>query len=330
MDNVINTIIVGVETVFTIVFYFMMIRKNIGLSIGSFTAFTAAFGAFSMAAFTLIQTSLQVNQIRMSYDNVKPILETLPENSDDLRMPGDLSGEMEISNVTFGYDDEQEPVINELSLHIAPGEYLGIVGPSGCGKTTLMKILLGFEKPQIGRIYYDNQDIDGIDKRELRKKLGVVLQGGGLIAGSIYENITITTPGVKMDRVEETVRAVGLEDDINNMPMGLHTVVSEEAETISGGQKQRILIARAMVGKPKILLLDEATSALDNTTQAQVVETLEGLDATKIVVAHRLSTVANCDRIIVLDKGRIKEEGTYKELMDKKGLFYELAIRQIS
>lgn len=330
MDNVINTMLVGVEMVFTIVFYFMMIRKNIGLSIGAFTAFTAAFGAFSVAAFTLIQTYLQVNQIRMSYDNVKPILETLPENSDDLRMPGDLSGEIEISNVTFGYDSEQEPVINDLSLRIAPGEYLGIVGTSGCGKTTLMKILLGFEKPQIGRVYYDNQDIDGLDKRELRKKLGVVLQGGGLIAGSIYENITITTPGVKMDRVEETVRSVGLEEDINRMPMGLHTVVSDEAETISGGQKQRILIARAMVGKPRVLFLDEATSALDNTTQAQVVATLEQLDATKVVVAHRLSTVANCDRIIVLDKGSIKEEGTYKQLMDKKGLFYELAIRQIS
>lgn len=330
MENVINTMIVGVETVFTIVFYFMMIDKNIGLSIGGFSAFTAAFGAFSMAVFTLIRTCLQTNQIRMFYDNVKPILEALPENQDDLRMPGDLNGEIEISNVTFGYDSGEEPVINDLSLHISPGEYIGIVGTSGCGKTTLMKILLGFEKPQIGRVYYDNQDIDGLDKRELRKKLGVVLQGGGLIAGSIYENITITTPGVKMAMVEETVRSVGLEDDINRMPMGLHTVVSDEAETISGGQKQRILIARAMVGKPKVLLLDEATSALDNTTQAQIVETLERLDATKVVVAHRLSTVANCDRIVVLDRGSIKEEGTYKELMDKKGLFYELAKRQIS
>ena len=181
-----------------------------------------------------------------------------------------------------------------------------------------------------GKIYYDGKDIDSIDKRELRKKFGVVLQDGGVISGSIYENITITSPNTKLKRVKEVVREVGLEDDINAMPMGLHTVLSENSGTISGGQKQRILIARAIVGKPKIIFFDEATSALDNVTQAMVVETLEKLKATKIVIAHRLSTVMNCDRIVVLEHGELIEQGTYQELMDKKGRFYELAIRQIS
>ncbi len=330
LTHITSALIAGVQILFSLVFYFMMIRKDINLSIGAFSAFNAAFGSFSSAVFTLAQDFLNVNHIKPALEEAKPILEALPENSDDAGMPGDIDGEIEISSVTFGYDKEQEPVLKDISLHVEPGEYIGIVGSSGCGKSTLLKLLLGFEKPQIGKIYYDNQDIDGLDKRELRKKFGVVLQDGGLISGSIYENITITAPGVKMERVNETVHDVGLEDDIKGMPMGLYTVVSEEADTISGGQRQRILIARAIVGKPKVIFLDEATSALDNTTQSQIVDTLEGLNATKIVIAHRLSTVMNCDRIIVMDKGRIKESGNYQELMEQKGLFYDLAIRQIS
>ena len=327
---IVNTVTGSVSIIFSVVFYFLMIRRNIGLSIGAFSAFTAAFGSFSGAMLTIVQNFLSVNHVKPLYDFARPVLEELPEISEDADMPGTLEGEIDVDNVTFAYDPEEPPVLKDLSLHIKPGEYVGVVGSSGCGKSTLLKLLLGFEKPQRGRIYYDSRDIDELDKRELRKKFGVVLQDGGLISGSIYENITITAPGVKMRRVEETIREVGLEDDIRNMPMGMHTVVSEGAGTISGGQAQRILIARAIVGKPKIIFLDEATSALDNVTQSQVVQTLEGIEATKLVIAHRLSTVQNCDRIIVMDKGQIVEQGTYDELMEMRGLFYELAIRQIS
>ncbi len=280
--------------------------------------------------FTLAENFLTVNMVKPMYENMKPILQTLPESTENAVMPGDLQGEIEITGVTFGYDKEQEPVLKDFSLHVRPGEYIGVVGPSGCGKSTLLKLLLGFEKPQRGKIYYDNLDIDSLDKAELRKKFGVVLQDGGLISGNIYENISITAPDVTRERVDEVVDGVGLGEDIAQMPMGLHTVVSEESGTISGGQKQRILIARAIIGKPKLVFLDEATSALDNTTQAQIGETLDKLDATKIVIAHRLSTVIGCDRIIVMDEGRIKEEGTYDELMKRKGMFYELASRQLS
>ena len=191
-------------------------------------------------------------------------------------------------------------------------------------------MLLGFEKPNTGKIYYDNKDIESVNKRELRKKIGVVLQGGSLISGSIYENITLTKPDATMKQGQEVVKSVGLADDIDNMPMGLHTVLSESCGTISGGQQQRILIARAIVSQPKILYFDEATSALDNITQSMVCATLEKLDSTRVVIAHRLSTIIDCDRIIVMEAGKIVEEGNYNELMNGKGLFYQLASRQLA
>ena len=224
---------------------------------------------------------------------------------------------------------ERLPVFTDLSLHIDAGEYIGIVGSSGCGKSTLLKLLLGFEKPTSGRIYFDNQDMEDLDLQELRKKFGVVLQNGELVSGSIFENITLTAPLADHDTVMEVVKAVGLADDIEAMPMGLQTVVSEHCGTISGGQKQRILIARAIINHPKIIFFDEATSALDNVTQAQVCETLENMDGTKLVIAHRLSTIKNCDRILVMDRGNIVEQGNYEALMAMKGLFYELASRQL-
>lgn len=329
MTVLVHTMVGGMSTVFSMVFYYMMIKNSMELSIGSFMGFTSAFGSFSGAMLEVVTSLLQVNDVKPAYDFCKEILQQLPESNEDAVMPGNLTGDIEMNNVTFAYDQETGPVIKNLSLHIKAGEYIGIVGSSGSGKSTILKLLLGFEKPQLGKIYYDGQDIDNMDKRELRKKFGVVLQDGGLIQGSIHENITITAPNTKLKRVHEVVREVGLEDDIKDMPMGLHTVLSENSGTISGGQKQRILIARAIVNKPKIIFFDEATSALDNVTQATVTQSLERLKATKIVIAHRLSTVMNCDRILVLEHGELVEEGSYNELMEKKGRFYELAIRQI-
>ena len=319
----------ALPTVFSMVLYYVMIRNELSLSIGAFMGFTTAFGSFSQAMLNLVSSFLQINNILPAFDRIRPILETPPEADEGSTLPGDLTGEIEVSHVTFGYDAETGPVLQDINLHIAPGEYVGIVGTSGCGKSTLLKLLLGFEQPQQGKIFYNGRDIDAMDKRELRKKFGVVLQNGGLIAGSIYENITITAPKVKRAQVEQVIKEVGLAEDIAGMPMGLNTMVAEGAGTISGGQQQRILIARAIVNRPKILFFDEATSALDNVTQAQVCESLEKLHATRIVVAHRLSTIMHCDRILVMDAGRIVEQGTYDDLMQKKGAFYQLANRQI-
>ena len=276
----VNTLVGSMDTVFSIVLYYLMIKNSMDLSVGAFMGFTSAFGAFSSAMLQIASSMLTVNDVKPAYDRCKPILETLPEWDEDTAMPGNLTGDIEVNHVTFSYDKDSGTVLNGVSMHIKAGEYIGIVGSSGCGKSTLLKLLLGFEKPDVGKIYYDGKDIDGIDKRQLRKKFGVVLQDGKLIGGSIYENITITAPGTKLERVNQVIRDVGLEDDIRQMPMGLHTVLAENSGTISGGQQQRILIARAIVNKPKIIYFDEATSALDNVTQAMVCETLESLQAT--------------------------------------------------
>jgi len=318
-----------IESMFSVVLYVLLVKGNIGLSLGAFLAFNTAFGSFSSSVMALAESAISINHIKPAFERIKPVMDTLPELDDSKELPGELGGEIDISNVNFAYDESIGNVLTGINLHIKPGEYIGLVGSSGCGKSTLLKLLLGFEKPNSGKIYYDGRDIESLDKRELRKKFGVVLQDGKLISGSIYENITITSPNASYDDVTDTIKAVGLADDIAGMPMGLHTVLSEDCGTISGGQQQRILIARAIVGKPKVLFFDEATSALDNITQSLVCESLDKLNATRLVIAHRLSTIMNCDRIIVLDKGQIVEEGTYTQLMEKKGHFYNLAHRQL-
>lgn len=325
----INVFSMIMESMFSIVLYILVIQCDIGISLGTFLAFSSAFGSFSASVLSLADSMLGANSIKPAYERIQPIIETMSEFEESKAMPGDISGDIEISNVSFAYDKDGENVLSDINLHIRSGEYVALVGSSGCGKTTLLKLLLGFEKPATGKIYYDGRDIESMDKRELRKKLGVVLQDGSLISGSIYENITITAPNVEQEAVEEVIEAVGLARDISEMPMGVHTMLNEDCGTISGGQQQRILIARAIVNKPKILYFDEATSALDNITQALVCESLEKLKATRVVIAHRLSTVIHCDRIIVLDKGRIVEQGSFEELMKQEGLFYQFAKRQM-
>jgi ABC-type bacteriocin/lantibiotic exporter with double-glycine peptidase domain len=192
-----------------------------------------------------------------------------------------------------------------------------------------MRLMLGFEKPQAGGIYYDNYDLAKIDKTSLRRKIGCCLQSGNLFTGNLFQNITITAPWATHDDAWEALRMASLEDDVRRMPMGLHTIISEAGSGFSGGQKQRILIARALISKPDIIFFDEATSALDNLSQKAVSDNLGQLMCTRVVIAHRLSTIRHCDRIIVLDKGSIAEEGTYEELMARKGLFYEMALRQL-
>ncbi len=322
-------------TVFTVVFYFMVVKTNekmnpIAIQVGDFMAFMTLFGTFEAYALDAVKSFVSLRAIKPLFKRFEPIMAEEPEYDEGCELPGDISGAVEINNVSFAYSKEEPNVLNNITLNIRPGEYLGIVGTSGSGKSTLMKLLLGFEKPTAGKIYYDNKDIEKIDKRELRKKMGVVLQNGKLISGSIFDNITITSPGASADDVNRVVEAVGLKNDIDKMPMGLYTMLNEDSSTISGGQQQRILIARAIISSPRILLFDEATSALDNITQSMVSGTLDKMNATKIVIAHRLSTIINCNRIIVMDKGSIAEEGTYDELMKKEGIFYQLASRQIS
>ncbi len=319
-----------ITSIFSMVLYLIIVKNKVSLSVGSFVAFNSAFGAFTGALDDMVEQCLNLYQEKDIISRFWPIFDAVPEDDENKEVLGEMSGSLSLEHVSFAYDQGGRNIINDLSLHIAPGEYLGIVGASGCGKSTLLKLLLGFETPTSGVVTVEGKDLRTVDKSAYRRQLGVVLQNGRLISGSIHDNITITCPQASMKRVNEVIEQVGLKEDIAQMPMGIHTVLSENSNTISGGQQQRILIARAIVGSPKILIFDEATSALDNLTQAAVSSNLDKMKVTRIVVAHRLSTIKNCTRILVLKDGQIAEEGNYDSLMAKQGLFYALASRQIA
>lgn len=334
ISSVSSTLSGSVTTIFSMVFYFIIVKKilkdtNSGLTTGNFMAFNSAFGSFSSAVLQLMGSLIGIYELKPQFERVRPVLEEAQEDTGKGDIIRSLKGEITLNDIRFSYDKSSANVLDGISLKINPGDYIGIVGRSGCGKSTLLKLLLGFEQPDSGNILYDGKDLKSIDKRSFRKNLGVVLQNGKLISGSIFENITITSPGATTKDVEAVIEKVGLKEDIEKMPMRLQTVLSEDSGTISGGQQQRILIARAIINNPAVLIFDEATSALDNITQAAVCENLDKMNTTRIVVAHRLSTIKNCDRIYVLDKGKIAEQGNYAELMKQKGMFYQLAVRQL-
>ena len=259
---------------------------------------------------------------------IQPLLSAQPETSDAKETVTRLSGSIELSHVTFGYDPDSKPLFEDFSLNIPARQYVAIVGKSGCGKSTLVRLLLGFEKPQRGAIYYDRKDLSQLDLRSLRRQIGTVMQDGRLFAGSIFENIVISAPTLKLQEAWDAAEIAGFADDIRDMPMGMHTVLQEGGGTLSGGQRQRLMIARAIAPKPHILIFDEATSALDNNTQKKVSKALDKMKCTRIVIAHRLSTIRHCDRILVIDGGKIAEDGTYEELIARNGLFAELVERQ--
>ena len=313
-----------------VLFYFTAAVPREIMGTGKFIAFNAAFISFITMMINVSQVLIQSNHIIPIYEDAKPILSTLPEYDEVKKNPGRLKGSIEISHISFRYSEDGPLILQDISFDINPGEYIGIVGSSGCGKSTLLRLLLGFEKPQNGCIYYDGQDLEKIDIRSVRKQLGVVLQNSSLMSGDIFSNILAANTHLTMDDAVEAAKMSGLYEDIQQMPMGFHTVVNEGGSTLSGGQRQRLLIARAIVNKPQILFFDEATSALDNKTQAVVSESLDGLEATRIVIAHRLSTIRHCDRIIVFDQGKVVEMGTYEKLMNQNGLFFKLAERQLA
>jgi len=299
------------------------------MSTGDFLAFSAAYGVFLGAMQALGDASLSMLKIVPVWERLKPIVETLPEVDATKAYPGKLTGAIDISHVSFRYSEDGPWILKDISLKIKPGEFVALVGGSGSGKSTLMRLMLGFEKPEMGSIYYDGQDLGTLDLRMVRQQLGVVLQESRLLPADIYRNIVGSSSRTVQDAWDAAEKA-GLADDVRAMPMQMHTVISEGGGAFSGGQKQRLMIARAIVHKPKILYLDEATSALDNKTQAIVTESMDKLQSTRVVIAHRLSTILNADRICYLEQGQLKEQGTFQELMDKDGLFAALAKRQLA
>ena len=316
----------AISLIGTIVMYYLAVQTKVSPS--EYIAFNTAFGAVSAAFSALTGVALSVARIKPILEMAEPILKAEPESSENKSMVTKLNGNIELSNVYFRYDQNMPWVVNGMSLKIRAGEYVAIVGRTGCGKSTLVRLLLGFETPEKGAIYYDGKDLAGLDLRSLRRRIGTVTQNGSLFQGDIYSNIVISAPQLGLDDAWKAAELAGIADDIRAMPMGMQTMIAEGQGGISGGQKQRLMIARAVAARPKILIFDEATSALDNKTQKQVSDALDGLKCTRIVIAHRLSTIRNCDRILVLEGGRILEEGSYDELIARGGFFAELVERQ--
>ncbi|MBO4852677.1 MAG: NHLP bacteriocin export ABC transporter permease/ATPase subunit, partial [Schwartzia sp.] len=299
------------------------------MTTAQFLSFNSAMGSFGSALNGLRGGIVSIWGVMPTLERILPILQEKSEVSESKLPAGELTGEIDAAEIRFRYKPDAPLVLKNINLSIRPGSFIAIAGSSGSGKSTLLRVLLGLEKPESGAVLYDGMDLSELDVSSVRRQIGVVMQHGQLMEGSIFSNIVGSLP-LTMDDAWEVARLVGLEADIKELPMGLHTVVNEGGTTFSGGQRQRLLIARSLVHHPRIIVFDEATSALDNETQAIVSQTLESMRSTRIVVAHRLSTIEHADRILVMDRGEIVEDGTYHELMEKNGLFAELAARQIA
>ncbi|MCC5661566.1 NHLP bacteriocin export ABC transporter permease/ATPase subunit [Nostoc sp. XA010] len=302
---------------------------GITFSLGTFLAFNTAFGNFIKGTTGLSNTVTELLQVIPEWKRTQPIILTIPEVDLTKTDPGRLSGKITVDHLTFRYRSDGPLTLDDVCISAQPGEFIALVGSSGSGKSTMLRLLIGFETPQVGSIYYDGQDLSGLDVDAVRRQLGVVLQNGQLNSASIFENIAGGAQ-ITLDEAWEAARMSGFADDITAMPMQMHTVVSEGGGNLSGGQRQRLLIARALALKPRILLFDEATSALDNRTQAIVSESLDNLQVTRIAIAHRLSTIRNAHRIYVLQAGRVVQQGTFQELATVEGLFAQLMARQMA
>ncbi|TVZ90135.1 NHLP bacteriocin export ABC transporter permease/ATPase subunit [Streptomyces sp. BK340] len=301
-------------------------------------------GAMSAAAFLTFNTSVtmvltSVTQLTGSFvsavaalplfEEIKPVLDATPEVRTASTRPGPLSGAVEARRLSFRYADDGPLVLDDVSFAVRPGEFVAVVGPSGCGKSTLLRLLIGFDKPVSGSVLYDGQDLAALDQSAVRRQCGVVLQHAQPFTGSILDVICGTEPYTPEEAMAAAEMA-GLAEDIKRMPMGLHTIVAGNG-AISGGQRQRLMIAQALIRRPRILFFDEATSALDNDTQRIVIESTRKLNATRIVIAHRLSTVLDADRVVVMEDGKVIQQGPPGRLLaDTGGRLHELVRRQLA
>jgi ABC-type bacteriocin/lantibiotic exporter with double-glycine peptidase domain len=332
-----NKVINPAITLCSTIALYLMVVKSMGpsassggaavLTMGTFVAFNAAFGNFMMGVDSLSETAVDIIDSFAKQEIAKPIITAIPELDTSKEDPGQLNGEIDVRDLSFRYSDDGPYILRDLSLKVHAGDFVAFVGPSGCGKSTLFRLLLGFEQAETGSILFNNQDISGLDICSIRRQIGTVLQTASISAGSIFENIACGLV-ITLDEAWNAARDAGLDEDINAMPMGMHTIVSEGGGNLSGGQRQRLLIARALATNPKILLFDEATSALDNRTQEIVSRSVARRKVTRLVIAHRLSTIEDADQVIVLNQGRVEQQGTFDALKNETGMFQRMIRRQ--
>jgi len=272
-----------------------------------------------------VSSALDLQLIKGHMDRIDDVLQTpVEQDRDAVATPPRLRGHVAVRKLSFKYGDQAPLVVQDVSLDISPGMSVALVGPSGSGKSTLLNILAGLYKPVTGEVHYDGRPLHDMDVRAVRQQIGIVPQHPFIFGGTLRENVALTAPGAQLDRVTAACKVSCLHDDITEMPMGYDTVISDGGGSLSGGQRQRVAIARAVIRNPSLMLLDEATSALDNSTEKRVIENLERQRCTRITVAHRLSTVRNADLIVVMDKGRIIEQGNHHQLLATNGLYARL------
>jgi ATP-binding cassette subfamily C protein len=298
------------------------------LTVGSFLAFNTAFSTFIKGATDVSNTVTDALQVLPQWKRARPITQAVSEVDLTKADPGKLMGGITLDRISFRYQADGALILNDVTIKAEPGEFIALVGSSGSGKSTLLRLILGFESPEDGKVYFDGQDLSGLDINAVRRQLGVVLQNGKIMSGSIFDNLSGGAQ-VTLDEAWAAAKMSGFAEDISAMPMGMHTVISEGGGNLSGGQRQRLIIAKALILKPNILLFDEATSALDNRTQAIVSKNLDTLKVTRVVIAHRLSTIQNADRIYVLSGGSVVQQGNFEELSNCEGLFADLIRRQL-
>lgn len=307
----------------------VLLIPSTDMSVSDFAAFLTAFCGLNLAISQMGLYTSEFTYIFPTLEKIRPILEAETEVEESSRIVRELSGNINVTNLRFRYNPAMPYIFDGLDLRIKSGEYVAVVGHSGCGKSTLLRLMLGFETPESGTVFYDQYNVFNVNKSSLRQFVGACLQGGKLFSGTILDNVRVSNPYATEDEVWEALRIAAVDEDVRNMPGGLRHELDATGEGLSGGQRQRILIARAVLNRPSVVFFDEATSALDNISQAKVIGNLGKLRCTRITIAHRLSTIKDCDRIIVLDKGKVAEEGTFEELLARGGLFADIAKRQL-
>lgn len=328
-QNLITAFNAGYVPLCTLALYLSVASSAVGtLSVAQFLACSTAFSIMLVSMMQVTNSITSIVAVVPRFRRLKPVLTEPLEVSEDSAVPGELSGKIDVNHLSFGYSEDAPPVLADVSFSVKPGEFVAIVGPSGCGKSTLLRLLLGFEKPISGSILYDGQDLSSLDIAAVRRQCGVVLQSAKTPTGTIFQAIA-GAQNFSVEEAWEAAEMAGLREDIDAMAMGMHTILSESA-TLSGGQRQRLVIAQALIRRPRILFFDEATSALDNETQRMVTNSTKRLHATRIVIAHRLSTVLDADKVIVLSEGRVAECGSPGELLgDSNSIFHHLVRRQM-
>lgn len=317
----------ALPTLLTLTVFTVVGQNPTIMSTAAFLSFITALGQIASATSQLDLSLGYILNIVPIFDRMRPVLEEPVELTEDAVDPGRLVGKVSLNNVTFRYPGMSATVLTDIDLTVEPGEFVGIVGPSGSGKSTLVRLMLGFERPESGTVTYDSKDLTTLDARAVRSQIGVAMQNASITGGDILSAIRGDWPLTEA-QAWAAAEKVGLADDIRALPMGMRTLLGDNAITFSGGQRQRLVLASAIARDPRIVILDEATSALDSVTQAQVAESFGQLQVTRVVIAHRLSTIRNADRVVVVDDGRIVQEGTYDELVEAPGLFAKMVRRQ--